>query len=149
MNITEITKLAGANKRRKRIGRGPGSGSGKTAGRGHKGFGSRAGWRGRGMQEGGQMPTFRRLPKRGFNNANFATRFSVVNVACLEQRYDAGAHVTPQSLVEVGLVRNLHLPIKILGNGSLTKKLLIDAAKFSKSAVEKIKSAGGEARVAG
>ena len=95
------------------------------------------------------MPTFRRLPKRGFNNANFATRFSVVNVACLEQRYDAGAHVTPQSLVEVGLVRNLHLPIKILGNGSLTKKLLIDAAKFSKSAVEKIKSAGGEARVAG
>lgn len=93
------------------------------------------------------MPTFRRMPKRGFNNARFATRFSVVNLASLEERYEAGAHVTPQSLLEVGLIRNLKLPVKILGNGSLTKKLIVDAAKFSRSAMEKIQSAGGEARV--
>lgn len=148
MNITEITELAGADKRRKRIGRGHGSGHGKTSGRGHKGFGSRSGFNARGLQEGGQMPTFRRLPKRGFSNAAFRTRYCVVNVASLERRFDAGAHVTAQSLLEVGLVRNKRLPIKILGQGDLTKKLTIDAAKFSKSALEKIKSAGGEARVA-
>ena len=93
------------------------------------------------------MPTFRRMPKRGFNNAKFATRYSVVNVASLEERYEAGAHVTPQSLLEMGLIRNLRLPVKILGNGSLTKKLAVDAAKFSKTAIEKIQATGGEARV--
>lgn len=89
------------------------------------------------------MPTFRRLPKRGFNNAQFTTRYSVVNVASLEERYEADTHVTKQSLLEVGLVRNKHLPVKILGNGSLSKKLTVDATKFSKSAKEKIEAAGG------
>ena len=147
MNITEITRLAGREKRPKRVGRGRGSGSGKTSGRGHKGGGQRAGWKLRGMQEGGQMPTFRRLPKRGFNNAKFTTRYSVVNVASLEAQYEADAHVTPQSLLEAGLIRNLRLPVKILGDGSLSKKLTVDAARFSESAKEKIQAAGGEARI--
>ncbi len=147
MDITEITKLAGAEKRRKRVGRGRGSGHGKTSGRGHKGFGQRSGSGTRGFQEGGQMQLFRRLPKRGFNNALFATRYSVINVASLDERFENGAHVTPQALVEAGLVRNLKMPIKVLGNGELKKKFKVDAAKFSKSAEEKIKAAGGEARV--
>lgn len=92
------------------------------------------------------MPTFRRLPKRGFNNVQFERRFSVVNVASLEKRFEAGTHVTPQLLQEVGLIRNLHLPVKILGDGTLTKKLIVDAAKFSSSAREKITAAGGEIR---
>lgn len=144
MQITEITKLAGRHKRRKRFGRGPGSGLGKTCGRGHKGGGSRAGWKQRGMAEGGQMPLFRRLPKRGFNNYNFQTIYSVVNVGSLEERFEAGAEITPALMVEAGLVRNLRLGVKILGNGELTKKLKVCAAKFSKQAVEKIQAAGGE-----
>lgn len=147
MNIAEITSLAGANKRRKRVGRGRGSGSGKTCGRGHKGAGQRSGFRRRGMQEGGQMPTFRRIPKRGFSNVQFATTYSIVNVGLLESRFANGAHVTLQSLLEAGLIRNLHHRVKILGNGELNKKLTVDAAKFSKSAMEKIQAAGGEARV--
>lgn len=147
MNITEITKLAGAEKRGRRLGRGRGSGRGKTSGRGHKGAGQRSGWSSRGMQEGGQMPTFRRIPKRGFNNAQFTVRYTVVNVASLETRFDAGLHVTPQVLLEAGLIRNLRYPIKVLGTGSLTKKLTVDAAKFSRSAQQKIEAAGGEARV--
>jgi len=93
------------------------------------------------------MPTFRRIPKRGFSNAQFATRYSIVNVAALQDRYDADAHVTPQSLREAGLIRSLRLPVKILGEGELTKKLRVDAAKFSRSAMEKITAAGGEARI--
>jgi len=146
MNITEITKLAGSHKRRKRVGRGTGSGSGKTAGRGNNGFGQRSGWRQRGLQEGGQMPSFRRMPKRGFNNAQFTTKYNIVNVSSLEDCFDSGAHVTLQSLQEVGLIRNVKLPVKILGDGGLTKKLTVDATKFSKSAREKITSAGGEVR---
>ncbi len=147
MNITEITKLAGRNKRSKRVGRGHGGGNGKTCGRGHKGAGSRAGSKGFSLSEGGQMPTFRRLPKRGFSNAKFTTRYSVVNIASLETRFDAGAHVTPQALEATGLIRNLRLPVKILGNGEMTKKLTVDAAKFSETARKKIEAAGGEARV--
>ena len=147
MDIAQITKLAGADKRSRRVGRGRGSGRGKTCGRGHKGGGQRAGWGQRGMQEGGQMPTFRRLPKRGFSNANFTTRYSVVNVGSLEERVPPDTHVTAQVLLEIGLIRNLRYPVKILGNGTLKKKLLVDADKFSKSATEKIQAAGGEARV--
>ncbi len=147
MNITEITKIAGGHKRRKRVGRGNGSGSGKTCGRGHKGFGQRSGSKTRGQSEGGQMPMFRRLPKRGFNNANFTIRYSVVNVEALEERFEANAHVTAQSLVEVGLVRNLRFPIKVLGTGELKKKLNVDVAKFSDTAKQKIEAAGGKATV--
>lgn len=148
MEIAEITKLAGPNKRRRRIGRGRGSGSGKTSGRGHKGGGSRSGWRTRGFAEGGQMPLFRRLPKRGFNNFNFRTDYSVVNVSDLEERFDSGTTITPALLKEAGLISNLKLGVKVLGNGELTKKLNVEAAKFSKSAEEKIRSAGGEIKIA-
>lgn len=148
MNITQITKLAGKQKSRKRVGRGRGSGLGKTCGRGHKGQNSRPSSGGRMLSEGGQMPTFRRIPKRGFSNANFRTRFSTVNVSKLEERFEAGAHVTPQSLVEAGLISNLRFPVKILGDGELNKKLLVDAAKYTGTAKEKIEKAGGEARIA-
>ncbi len=144
MNLTEILKLAGKNRKRKRIGRGIGSGSGKTSGRGHKGAGSRAGAKRGGMGEGGQMPLFRRVPKRGFSNADFRTDYHVVNVGDLEERFDAGAHVTPEAILEAGLIRNLRNKVKVLGDGQLTKTLKIEASKFSKSAEEKIKSAGGE-----
>ncbi len=93
------------------------------------------------------MPTFRRMPKRGFSNACFMKRYHLVNVSSLESRYEAGAHITPQALVEVGLIRNLRYAVKILGDGSLSKKFTVDAAKFSASALAKIAAAGGEARV--
>ena len=147
MEIAEITKLAGRWKRRRRVGRGQGSGHGKTCGRGLKGGGSRAGWKRRGMAEGGQMPIFRRLPKRGFNNAQYRTRYNVINVGDLEGRFDAGAHVTPDALIDVGLVRRRGLGVKVLGDGALTKALTVEAARFSKQAAEKISAAGGEARV--
>jgi len=147
MNIAEITKLAGAHRRRKRIGRGQGSGNGKTAGRGHKGGGSRAGWKRRGFAEGGQMPLFRRLPKRGFSNVQFETRYHIVNVGALEERFDAGTRVTGQAMVEAGLIRDLSRGVKILGDGSLSKKLTVEAARFSKQAAEKIQAAGGEVKV--
>jgi large subunit ribosomal protein L15 len=99
------------------------------------------------MSEGGQMPTFRRMPKRGFGNARFTKRDSIVNVASLEERYEEGAHVSPQSLQEVGLIWNPRDPVKILGEGQLTKRLIVDAAKYSATAREKIQAAGGEARV--
>lgn len=147
MNLAEITKQAGAEKRRKRVGRGSGSGHGKTCGRGHKGAGQRAGFRKRALSEGGQMPTFRRIPKRGFSNAQFAHRYHIVNVSSLERVFETGAHVTAEALCEAGLIRNLRWPVKVLGNGELKKKLKVDAAKFSGSAEEKIKAAGGEVHV--
>lgn len=93
------------------------------------------------------MPTFRRIPKRGFSNFQFAVRFSIVNVGDLEERFAAGAHVTPQALLESGLVRHLRDPIKVLGDGALSKKLIVEAVKFSRSASEKIAALGGEARI--
>ncbi len=147
MKIADITKIAGSDKRRSRVGRGRGSGKGKTCGRGHNGAGQRSGPRRSAMQEGGQMPTFRRLPKRGFSNAQFATRYSVVNVASIEERFESGTHVTKQLLIETGLVRDKKLAVKVLGDGELSKKLSVDATKFSKSAKAKIEAAGGTANV--
>jgi large subunit ribosomal protein L15 len=147
MNLNQITKLAGADKRRTRVGRGRGSGLGKTSGRGHKGAGQRAGWSGRVLQEGGQMPLFRRVPKRGFSNVRFTTRYHVVNVASLERNYDAGTEVTPERLKESGLIRDVRRPVKVLAAGALTKKLNVVAAKFSQAAVAKIEAAGGTVRV--
>ena len=148
--IHEITKLVGKHKRRTRIGRGPGSGKGKTAGRGHKGAGSRAGFGGslHPLYEGGQMPYFRRIPKRGFNNANFRNAFAVINVKVLEANFDNGATVDIQALADKHLVPNVKLPLKILGEGELTKKLTVKAAKYSASAKEKIEKAGGAAELA-
>jgi large subunit ribosomal protein L15 len=147
MNLSDITGLAGRHQRRKRIGRGQGSGRGKTAGRGHKGSGSRAGARRRAYAEGGQMPIYRRLPKRGFSNARFHTRYSVVNVGDLEERFASGDVVNLQTLIEARLVRHSRYPVKILGDGDLTKKLTVEASRFSQKAVERIEASGGEARV--
>jgi len=147
MMIHEITEKAGKYKSRKRIGRGHGSGSGKTSGRGHKGARSRAGFSRRPAFEGGQMPYFRRIPKRGFTNADFRTVYHIVNVASLEERFKKGATVDAATLVESGLVRNFNNPIKVLGQGELTIKLDVTADKFSASAATKIEAAGGSVTV--
>ncbi len=142
----EITSKVGKNKARKRVGRGTGSGRGKTCGRGHKGAGSRAGSTALTVHEGGQMPLFRRLPKRGFSNYQFAKRCQIVNVSQLE-RFDDGADVGVEQLSSVGLIDNLKDKVKILGDGVLTKKLKVAAHRFSKTAEEKIVASGGTAKV--
>ena len=143
MMIHEITNKVGRYKDRKRVGRGRGSGHGKTSGRGHKGAGSRAGYRRRAYYEGGQMSFVRRLPKRGFTNAPFRQHYHVVNVKALDGRFADGDAVDAEALVRVGLIRDAKLPVKILGEGELTKKLRVTAAKFSASAKAKIEAAGG------
>jgi len=142
----EITSVTGRNRKRRRIGRGTGSGFGKTCGRGHKGSGSRAGSFARPTYEGGQMPLFRRLPKRGFSNYKFATRYEIVNVSQLE-RFEDGATVGTEELVQAGLIDSMANRIKILGNGDLTKKLDVVAHKFSKTAQQKIVGCGGTAKI--
>ena len=147
MLSNEITSIAGAHKKSKRIGRGKGSGHGKTSGRGHNGNGQRAGAHLKTAFEGGQMPLFRRIPKRGFNNFNFETRYEIVNVSQLERFFDDGSTIDVESLVSAGLVDNLKSKVKILGDGQLTKKLDVAAQKFSKSAEQKISGCGGTAKV--
>ncbi len=147
MLSNEITAIVGAYSKRKRIGRGKGSGHGKTCGRGHKGAGSRSGNSLRLLDEGGQMPLFRRLPKRGFNNANFATKYEIVNVAQLERVFKDGQAVGIDDLIGVGLVGSRRSKVKILGDGELTKKLTVSAHKFSKSAEQKIAGCGGSVKV--
>jgi large subunit ribosomal protein L15 len=127
---------------RKRIARGPGSGLGKTAGRGHKGWGQRSGARRRPGYEGGQMPIYRRVPKRGFTNARFRTDYTVINVDLLNS-FDDGATVDLAAIIEHGLASQVTPLFKVLGNGDITKKLVVRAQKFSKSAKQKIQSAGG------
>lgn len=144
MMIGEVLKQAGKNKRRKRIGRGTGSGHGKTSCRGNKGSGQRAGRAIRPLTEGGQMPLFRRIPKRGFNNAQFRTEYQVVNLLDLEARFDSGAKVTPVELEEAGLIHSATRPVKVLGTGELKKKLEVEATKFSATAADKISKAGGK-----
>lgn len=144
----EITSVVGKHKTRKRVGRGRGTGVGKTSGRGHKGGGSRAGSTALSLFEGGQMPLFRRLPKRGFNNKQFARRFEIVNVSQLE-RFDDGAEVGVEQLTRAGLILGVESKVKILGDGELTKKLLVAAHKFSKAAEEKIVGCGGTATKVG
>ncbi|HNX25911.1 MAG TPA: 50S ribosomal protein L15 [Phycisphaerae bacterium] len=145
MKLDDILSAAGKYKKRKRIGRGVGSGKGKTSGRGHKGYGARAGSSRRLGYEGGQNPTIARMPQRGFNNANFRMVYQVVNVAALDAAFDNGATVDAASLKKVSLIGDAGKPVKILGNGDLSKKLTVVAAKFSASAKEKITNAGGSA----
>ena len=145
MKIHELTPAADSNKAVKRIGRGHGSGNGKTAGKGHKGQNARSGGGVRIGFEGGQMPLARRIPKRGFNNI-FATKYAVVNVSDLNQFKD-GTVVDTELLKASGLVKKVYDGVKILGNGELTAKLTVKAAKFSQSAVEKIEKAGGKTEV--
>lgn len=149
MMIHEVCAKVVRNKKRKRVGRGTGSGRGKTCGRGHKGAGSRSGAGGsvRASREGGQTPLFRRIPKRGFSNAPFRKLFAVVNIRGLDARFDDGAEVNPNLLVKVGLIHDTRLPVKILGDGATTKKLLVTAAAFSNAAKEKITHVGGSATV--
>lgn len=146
MKLNEITPAAGSNKDVKRIGRGHGSGNGKTAGKGHKGQKARAG---RGMRvafEGGQMPLARRIPKRGFNNI-FATEYATVKLSDLNERFENGATVDFAALKAVGLLKKELDGVKVLGNGEITKKLNVKAAAFTASAKEKIEAAGGKAEV--
>ena len=145
MKLHELSPAPGSVREVKRIGRGHGSGQGKTAGKGHKGQKARAG---RGMRagfEGGQMPLQRRVPKRGFNNI-FATRYAIVNLAALN-KFENGAVVDTEALKAAGLVKNSYDGVKILGNGALEKNLTVKAAAFSESAKSKIEAAGGKAEV--
>jgi large subunit ribosomal protein L15 len=142
----EITSITGGHKKRKRIARGIGSGHGKTSGRGHKGSLSRAGAGGKLGYEGGSMPLFRRLPKRGFSNYDFACRYEIINVSQLD-RFDNGAVIDIKTLFNAGLIDSIRSKIKVLGDGELTKKLQVSAHKYSKAAHEKILSCGGEAKI--
>ncbi|MDD6489659.1 MAG: 50S ribosomal protein L15 [Clostridia bacterium] len=145
MNLHELSPAEGATKVSKRIGRGHGSGQGKTAGKGHKGQKARSGGSIRPGFEGGQMPLQRRIPKRGFNNI-FAKNIVAINVSALEV-FDNDAEVTAQALIEKGIVKKEYDGIKILGNGTLTKKLNVKVAAYSESAKQKIEAAGGKAEV--
>jgi large subunit ribosomal protein L15 len=146
MKLHELKPAEGAKHARKRIGRGIGSGTGKTAGKGHKGQNARSGGGVRLGFEGGQTPLFRRLPKRGFNNSVFATEYAEVNVGKLN-KFEAGTVVTPELLKEAKIIKSLKDGVKILGNGELTVGLTVQAQAFSKSAIEKIEAAGGKAEV--
>ncbi len=143
MNLNEVHEGIEKNKKRKRIGRGTGSGLGKTSGRGHKGAKSRSGYSRKPVFQGGAMPLVRRVPKRGFNNS-FADRIGEVNVADLEARFQAGEEVNPQTLAERDLAKYRYDLLKVLGNGNLSKKLKVAAHRFSASAKQKIEEAGGE-----
>ncbi len=146
MNINDVHHGIQKNKARKRIGRGPGSGHGKTATRGHKGQGSRTGYHSSPLFEGGQMPLVRRIPKRGFNN-RWAETVAVVNLGCLERRFQGGEEVTPEVLRAKGIVRGRFDWLKVLAEGELSKPLKVSAHRFSRAAAEKIEKAGGQAVV--
>ena len=146
MKLHELKPSEGAFKTSKRVGRGVASGHGKTSGKGPKGQNARSGGGVRPGFEGGQLPLFRRLPKRGFSNAMFNVEYSTINVSDLE-KFDDGAVVTPELLKEMGILKKQLDGVKVLGNGTLTKKLTVKANKFSSSAVEKIESKGGKAEV--
>lgn len=145
MKLHELSPAAGSTKEAKRIGRGHGSGQGKTAGKGHKGQKARAG---RGMRpgfEGGQMPLQRRIPKRGFNNI-FAKKIVAINVSALNE-FENGSVVDTQAIVNAGLVKGAFDGVKILGNGEITKNLTVQVAAYSEAAKQKIEAAGGKAEV--
>jgi len=146
MELNELKFTTGSNKNRKRVGRGIGTGHGKTSGRGQKGQNSRSGGGVRVGFEGGQNPLVFRIAKKGFNNYEFSTRYAVINMSDLE-KFDNGAEITPELLKEMGIVKDMKDGLKVLGNGELTKKLTVNANKFSKVAKEKIENAGGKAKV--
>ena len=146
MELNELKYTTGSNRNRKRVGRGTGSGHGKTSGRGQKGQNSRSGGGVRVGFEGGQNPLVFRIAKRGFNNYEFATKYAVINVSDLE-KFENGTEITEELLKEMGIVKKLEDGVKVLGEGTLTKKLTVKAHKFSKVAKDKIESAGGKAEV--
>ncbi len=142
LNLSNLSPNPGSNRQRKRVGRGPGSGLGKTAGRGHKGFKARSGSGVKVGFEGGQMPFQRRIPKRGFNNV-FRKEYAVLNVADLE-KFESGTRIDRQMLVEVGLVAKKYSLVKLLGNGEISKAMTVAVDKLSESARQKIEAAGGK-----
>ena len=146
MKLNELTKAPEA-KAKKRVGRGPGSGMGKTAGRGENGQKSRSGASIPAWFQGGQTPLFRRIPKRGFNNARFRVEYATINLSDLNKMFNDGDVVTPELLKEKGIIKKQLCGVKVLGNGELEKKLTVKANRFSSSAVTKIESAGGKAEV--
>ena len=146
MKLHELSKVEGSTHRRKVVGRGPGSGHGKTSGRGEKGQKARSGGGVHMWFEGGQTPLYKRLPRRGFSNARFSTKYAVVNVSDLN-RFKDGEVVTPELLIESGLVKKELNGIKILGNGTLEKKLTVKANRFTNSAITKIEELGGTTEV--
>lgn len=146
MKLHNLRHSVGAVKARKVLGRGSSSGTGKTSGKGHKGQNARSGGGVRPGFEGGQLPLFRRLPKRGFSNADFKIRYATVNVEDLN-RFEEGTVVSPELLKEIGMVKNQLNGIKVLGNGTIEKKLTVRANKFSETAKKAIETAGGKAEV--
>ncbi len=147
MNLNELKPVAGARHAKKRVGRGIGSGMGKTATRGHKGQNARSGGGVRPGYEGGQTQLFKRLPKRGFTNIN-RKEYAIVNLGDINEKFEAGAVIDLKALVQAGLVKKEYEGVKILSKGEVSKAFTIKAAKFSKSAEEKIKTAGGTVEVA-
>jgi len=146
MDLSNLKPAAGSKHSKKRVGRGQGSGNGVQAGRGHKGAKSRSGYTFKRGFEGGQMPLHRRIPKRGFVN-EFRTEYAVVNLDALAARFDAGTTITPALLHEHGLIHSTRQPIKVLARGDVSKKLTVQAHKFSGKAAEKLAAAGGAAEV--
>lgn len=146
MKLNTIKPAYGATQNRKRVGRGPGSGIGKTSGRGENGQKSRSGYSHKPGFEGGQLPLYRRLPKRGFSNAKFKVEYATINLDVLN-RFDNGSTVTPELLKEMGLLKNQLDGVKVLGNGKLEKKLIVRANKFSAKAQEEIEKLGGKVEV--
>ena len=146
MKLHELERNIGATHAKKRVGRGSGSGLGKTSGRGQKGQKARSGGSINPVFEGGQLPLYRRIPKRGFSNHMFKTRYAVINLDAFNV-FENNTVVTPALLKDAGIIKNQLDGIKVLGNGKLEKKLTIQANKFSKSALEKIKEAGSKAEV--
>ena len=146
MKLHELERNTAAKHVRKRVGRGMGSGLGKTSGRGEKGQKARSGVSIPATFEGGQLPLYRRLPKRGFSNSDFKIRYATINVSDLN-KFEDGTVVSPELLKEVGLLKNQLDGVKVLGNGECTKKLTVKAHKFSKSAQEKLESAGSKIEV--
>ena len=146
MKLNELKTTLGATQSRKRVGRGVGSGLGKTSGKGHKGQNARSGGGVRPGFEGGQLPLFRRIPKRGFSNAKFKVEYAVINVGDLNN-FDEGTVITPELLKEKKIIKNQLCGIKILGNGTLEKKLTVRANSFSLSAKQKIETLGGKIEV--
>lgn len=146
MKLHELSSLDGSVKNRKRVGRGPGSGTGKTSGKGEKGQNARSGGGVRPGFEGGQLPLFRRLPKRGFTNAKFKTVYAVINLTDLN-KFEDGSVITPELLKDMGILKNQLDGVKVLGNGKLEKKLTVKANQFSDTAVAAIEALGGKAEV--
>jgi large subunit ribosomal protein L15 len=146
MNLNDVNQAVRQRKRRKRVGRGCGSGHGKTSGRGHKGQGQLAGWTAHPTLQGGAMPMVRLIPKRGINNS-FAPSVAIINVAALEAAFASGDEVTPQTLRDRGVLKGDYDELKVLGKGTLSKKLNVSAHRFSQAAQEMITQAGGTATV--